>query len=304
MRNLLSTIAFTVVVTLSFSQQEYSFTHYFESNSFYNPAATAFRGSQDIALLFRSQWTGFTGAPFSTGVNYERPIDAYNMGVGGYAFVDVIGATTLTTVAGNYAYQLKLDANHKMSFGVNAGADVYSTDYNRLTYWDDDVMFDNQKPTVVSPRIGTGIQFYSEDYYIGVSMPRVVHFNTDGVLSIEAAKMPQVVSNLYVTGGYKFPISEDFDMQINMLGKYTRKVMPQGDINVMATYKKMIGLGVGYKSLGFLSTYIHYTYENVVKIGYAFDFTLTPMSNYSSGSHELMVKYAIPMKGQSRSSMD
>lgn len=304
MKNLLTTIAFTCSVILAYGQQEYSFTHYFETNSFYNPAATGFKGSQDIGFIFRSQWTGFDGAPFSTGLNYERPLTNYNMGIGGYAFVDIIGATTMTSVAANYAYHLKLDENHKMSFGINAGADVYSTSYGRLTYWDNDEMFDDQTPSTVSPRLGTGIQFYTEDYYVGVSMPRVVHFNTDGPLSIAAAKMPQVVSNLYVTGGYKFPVSEDVEMQINMLGKYTRNVIPQGDINVMATYREMIGLGLGYKSLGFLSTYIHYTYENVLKIGYAFDFTLTPMSNYSSGSHELLLKYSIPMKGASRSSVN
>jgi type IX secretion system PorP/SprF family membrane protein len=225
------------------------------------------------------------------------------MGVGGYAFIDIIGATTLTTVGANYAYQLKLDQSHKMSFGINAGADVYSTSYGRLTYWDDDVMFDDQTPTTTVPRLGAGIQFYTDDYYVGVSMPRIVHFNTDGPLSIAAASMPQIVSNLYVTGGYNFPVSDDVEMQINMLGKYTRNVLPQGDLNVMATYREMVGIGVGYKSLGFLSTYIQYTHKNLVKIGYAFDFTLTPMSNYSSGSHELMFKYAIPMKVAGKSSI-
>lgn len=303
MKNLLTTIAFALGVVLAFGQQEYSFTHYFDVNSFYNPASTGFRGSQDLNFLFRSQWTGFKGAPFSTGLNYERPISKYNMGIGGYAFIDIIGETTMSSIAANYAYQLKLDQNHKMSFGISAGADIFSTAYGRLTYWDDDIMFDNQTPSSVVPRIGTGIQFYSDDYYVGVSMPRVVHFNTDGPLSIQAAEMPQIVSNLYVTGGYKFSVSEDVEMQINMLGKYTRKVMPQGDLNVMATYREMVGIGVGYKSLGFLSTYIHYSHRNIVKIGYAFDFTLTSMATYQSGSHELMLKYAIPMKAVGRSSM-
>ena len=303
MKNLLTTIAFALGVVLAYGQQEYSFTHYFETNSFFNPAATAFKGTQDLGFVFRSQWTGFEGAPFSSGLTYERPIANYNMGVGGYAFVDVIGATTMTTVGGNYAYQLKLDQTHKMAFGVTAGADVYSTDYNRLTYWDSDVMFDDQTPTTVTPRLGAGVQFYTDAYYVGVSMPRIAHFNTTSPLSIAAASMPQIVSNLYVTGGYNFPVSEEVEMQINMLGKYTRNVIPQGDINVMATYKEMIGLGLGYKSLGFASTYLHYTYQNILKIGYAFDFTLTPMANYSSGSHELMLKYTIPMKEAGRSSM-
>ena len=89
MKKILTTLTFIYSVALAYGQQEYSFTHYFDVNSFYNPASTGFRGSQDMNFLFRSQWTGFKGAPFSTGLNYERPISKYNMGIGGYAFIDI-----------------------------------------------------------------------------------------------------------------------------------------------------------------------------------------------------------------------
>jgi hypothetical protein len=35
MKNLLTTIAFALGVVLAYGQQEYSFTHYFETNSFF-----------------------------------------------------------------------------------------------------------------------------------------------------------------------------------------------------------------------------------------------------------------------------
>ena len=296
MKSIILSAAITILTIYSFGQQEYSYTNYFEANSFYNPAATGTDGTQNITALFRKQWAGFDGSPMNGGLVYENQLSDYNMGIGGYAFIDQIGATTMTSLAANYSYSLKLNDKHNLAFGIDAGADIYSTDYNRLVYWDDDEMFDNQSPISVTPRVGFGVHYYTESYYVGISVPRIVTFNNDSPISISSSKMPSIVSNYYLSGGYKFPIGSDFEMQINMLGKYTPRILPQGDLNVMATYKSIIGLGAGYKSLGFASAYLQYSYEGVVTIGYAFDFTVTEMANYSSGSHEIMIKYTIPKK--------
>lgn len=282
----------------SYAQQEYSFTNYFEATSFFNPAATGAEGTQNITALFRKQWAGFDGSPITGGLVYENALKKLNMGLGGYVFTDRVGATSMTSIAVNYSYSLKLDEKQKLAFGINAGADVYSTDYSRLTYWDGDVMFDDQKLTATTPRIGVGVHYYSEKYYVGISVPRIVTFNNDSPISIESANLPSIVSNYYLTGGYKFPLNNDFEMQINLLGKYTPRVTPQGDLNVMATYKKLIGLGIGYKTLGFATTYLQYSYEDIIKIGYAFDFTLSDVANHSNGSHEIMIKYIIPSKNK------
>lgn len=113
-------------------------------------------------------------------------------------------------------------------------------------------------------------------------------------MSISAESLPSMVSNYYFTFGYKSDLNDEFQMQVNTLGKYTAHVMPQGDINVMTTYNNMIGLGVGYKSLGFATTYLQYTYDDVVTIGYAFDFTLSEIAKYSNGWHEILIKYRLP----------
>lgn len=284
------------------AQQEHSFTHYFDMNSFFNPAAAGTDGDQNITGLFRKQWVGFEGTPMSGGVLYDKNISSYNMGVGGFVFTDFIGAMMMNSVTGNYSYTLKLNEQHKLAFGLDAGVDIYTTDYDRLVYWDDDVMFDNQKATNVTPHIGTGVHYYTDQYYVGISVPRLVNFNNDSPLAINAEKLPQIVSNYFLTAGYKFDINDEFKMQVNLLGKYTPHVLPQGDLNVMATYIDMIGLGVGYKSLGFATTYLQYTYDDAVTIGYAFDFTLSKMADYSSGSHEIMIKYRLPSKKGSTSS--
>lgn len=285
----------------SSAQQEYSFTHYFEANSFYNPAATGSREGQQVTGLFRRQWTGYEKTPLTGGIIYDTRLDKLNMGLGGFVFTDRVGATVMTNIVANYSYSLKFSNDLRLAFGVDGGVDVYSTDYDRLVYWDNDPMFDNQKGTSVVPRAGVGTQFYSERFYVGLAIPRLINFNNQNPLSIDAQNLPSIVSNYYLSAGYRFDLGGEFELQTNILGKYTARVPPQGDINVMGIYKKMIGLGIGYKSLGFGTAFVQYTYNEVVKIGYAFDMSLNEIAGYSNGTHEVMLHYSIPKRASKAS---
>ena len=303
MKKIIATLATVLTGVISFAQQEYSFTNYFEINSFYNPAATGTEALQQITGIFRKQWAGLEGSPIGGGLVYENKLPKFNMGLGGYVFSDQIGAMSMTNIAVNYSYSLKLNETYQLAFGLDAGVDIYDTDYDRLVYWDNDVMFDDQKSTIAVPRAGVGAHLYTDKYYVGLSVPRLLSFNNSSALSITSDNLPKVVSNYYLTAGYKFPAGENFELQANILGKFTPRVIPQGDFNLMATYHNMIGLGMGYKSMGFLSAYLQYTYANVVTIGYAYDLSVTRMAKYSSGSHEVMLKYAIPKKNKGQSSV-
>lgn len=285
-----------------FAQQEYSFTHYFELTPYFNPAAAGTEGGQNISGLFRKQWVGLPGSPLTGGVLYDTELEKYDMGLGGFVFADMIGETMWNSIVANYSYSLDLNETQKLSFGLDAGADIFSTNYGRLIYWDDDNMFDGQNQTEVVPHIGTGIQYYNEDLYVGLSVPRLVNFNNNNPLSIHSENLPSIVSNYFLTFGYRFDLNEQFKMQVNTLGKFTPGIMPQGDVNLMATYNNVIGLGVGYKSLGFATAYLEYTYDEVVTVGYAFDFTLSQLANYSSGSHEILIKYKLPNRNKRKGS--
>lgn len=299
MKTFIKTIAFVFAACSAFAQQEYSFTNYFEATSFFNPAATGAEGNQSVTALFRKQWAGFDGSPMSGGVVYDNILKEYNMGIGGYIFSDKIGATSMTNIAANYSYILRLNNELRLAFGVDAGTDIYSTDYENLIYWDkNDRMFSDAQPTVFVPRAGAGAQFYADNYYVGISVPRILTFNNQSPIGINSANLPSIVSNYYLNAGYTFEINGEMDIQTSVLGKYTRNVKPQADINIMGNYKKMIGLGVGYRSLGFASILFQYTYNEMLSVGYSFDMSLTKMSNYSNGSHEFFIKYIIPEKNK------
>lgn len=295
MKNYIIIIVSLFLVQNVKSQQEYSFTHYFEANPFFNPGASGSEDGHTFMGVFRKQWLGVDGSPTTGGLIYDHRLDKYNMGIGGNVFADKIGEMNLTTVNVNYAYRLKLNNNLTLGMGVNAGADFVTTDYDRLVYWDQqDPNIEGGKVNSVLPKAGLGFNLQHDKFYVGISIPRLLNFNSPDFHSINAPNLPMLTSHYYLTAGYEFDLKNDFTLNANTLIKYTRNVIPQGDINLTGYYKKMVGLGFGYKSLGFFSSYVQYCYDNAVTIGYAFDLSLNPMNQYSrGGTHELMVKYTL-----------
>lgn len=297
MRKLIYTLLVVVSGSTALSQQEYTYTFFGENTAFFNPAAT---GTKDFSALtgnFRKQWVGYDGSPTSGGVTYEMPIKKQNMGVGGMIYQDHVGVTNQTNIAGLYSYQLKLNKKSKLAFGVNAGIDLVNTKYDRLIYWDgNDDVYAEDYVNVLVPHIGIGAFYYTDKLYVGLSVPRIVSMNSEQFNSIGYEDAPSLVTHYYLSAGYNVKLNKDFNLKPSILLKYTSDVLPQADISVSTFYKDIVGLGVSYKSFGFASTFIQYNYYDAVVIGYAFDFSLGPIQQYSKGSHEIMIQYRFNIK--------
>lgn len=292
MKKIILTHLLLAGLATGFAQQEYTYTFFGDNTSFFNPAAT---GSSEYASLtgaFRKQWVGFDGSPTSGGVTYELPLKKYNMGVGGMVYQDHVGVTNQTNIAALYSYQVKLNDNNRLAFGVNAGIDLVNTKYDRLTYWDaDDEVFTAGYVNLAVPHIGIGAYYYTKNVYAGISVPRIMSVNADQFNSANFQDAPSLMTHYYLTAGFKTELNEDFSLKTALLMKYVKNVKPQADISLMALYKNMFGLGVSYKSLGFVSTFLQYNYKDAVVFGYAFDFSTNPLQGYSKGSHEILLQY-------------
>lgn len=287
------TILGILICSISYAQQEYSFTQYSEALSYFNPAATGTDNTAKVVSLFRKQWIGFSGSPANFGLLYSTPIKKESMSLGGYVFQDMIGKTALTTAAVNYSYYINLSEHQRLAFGANMGIDFIHTNYDELRYWDtNDEVFNGPNENFTIPKIGFGLHYYTNNFYAGLSVPRMINYNSDEFNSIQNDRVPVIVSNYYGSIGYKFHLNEDFDLNASSLIKYTAHIDPQLDINALTTYKETVGLGIGYKTFGFASVYSQYIYKKFI-FGYGYDFSLTPISKYSTGSHEVFIRYNI-----------
>lgn len=300
MKRFIYTLIIAVVGTTAFSQQEYSYTFFDDNRSFTNPAAVGTEEVGSVTGAFRTQWAGLDGAPTSGGVTFQMPLN--NMGVGAMVYQDHVGVTNQTNIAAMYSYHLKISRKHKLAFGISAGMDLVNTKYDRLIYWDNgDQVFADDYVNVIVPHIGFGAHYFFDNFYAGISIPRLVSVNSDQFNSINFSDAPSMVTHMYLNTGYTFNLKNDVSLIPALLVKYTANTPPRVDLSFTTMYKKMLGFGLAYKSLGFVSVYMKYQFQELFSIGYGFDFSTNALQSYSKGTHEVMLKFMFGGKKSSGS---
>lgn len=294
-----------VAVTFSITaQQDYQFTQYMSNFTYLNPAYVGTKDFASATGLFRRQWVKFNGAPSTAAVMVESPLSSKNMGVGGLISFDEIGVSRQLNFSLDYSYQLKFEKS-KLSLGLNAGFMQYSARLSELTVWDEqDAVFANDYNGKLIPQFGFGTYYYSDKYFVGVSIPRITNVNTDQRFNINLNNAPSFNRHYYLMGGYNFSIADDMILKSSTLIKYTGGAPLQIELSAIGFYKELYGLGVSYRTDDCISPILQYKIKDFGMVGYSYDVTISKMRGYSSGSHEIMLTYQFKQKAADKASFD
>jgi len=78
-----------------------------------NPAYAGNRDALNVALFYRRQWTGITGAPTTMNLAVDAPFLDSKLGLGLIITTDKIGVTKETHILTNYSYKIsKVHPHH------------------------------------------------------------------------------------------------------------------------------------------------------------------------------------------------
>jgi len=288
-------IIFTTVLALSslllFAQQEVMVSQYMFNGLFINPAYAGSHKYFSASLLHRNQWVDFDGAPKTFLFALDGPIANEKMGLGFIVAHDQIGVTTQTDINANYAYHLKL-GNGNLSFGLKGGVSNYSYKTEELKVWDDndEVLVADQKNSFV-PKFGGGIYYYSDRWYAGVSIPTLLAYQNDKDFNVNIDQSSFLRKHFLINGGYVFELNDKLKLKPSTLIKYVKEAPVEVDINLSLFYDETIWFGISYRTSDAIIAIIEYQANKRFRVGYSYDFTLTEIGNYSTGSHEIMIGY-------------
>ena len=95
--------------------------------------------------------------------------------------------------------------------------------------------------------------------------------------------------------GYKFKTGDDIEIEPSLLIKGIKNAPFQFDINTKVIVKEFAWLGCSYRSMESIVALLGLEYKDIA-LGYSYDFTLTSIKKYSTGSHELFLAYLLPYK--------
>lgn len=280
----------SLVILRTSAQQTPIYTQYMFNKLIYNPAVAGVDPYYQIRSDHRFQWIGMQDPPMTNALSIYGPHASMDMGYGGYLYHDRTGPTSKTGLTGTYAYNIGVTDNIHLSMGVSLGIIQYRVDGTQITV--KDIMDQALQGAVYSsyvPDANIGLYMYAENYYAGFSTCQLI--NTKLKLYDQSTGLNKLKCHFYLTGGYMYEINSNFKVEPSILIKGTAPLLIQMDFNARVIYQDRGWLGLSVRTKDALSILLGYIHENMINIGYSYDFTLTDLRKYNSGTHEIMIGY-------------
>ncbi len=293
MKKILLIIVVSLCSFATQAQQDLLLSQYMFNHLVINPGYAGSKDYMMATLLYRKQWVGWTGAPESQALSLHGPLRNKNLGFGVSLLNDHIGVTNRVDLFGNLAYHLKLNQNLKLGFGLQGGFAYYSYKNSDLLYWEGaDKVFEESTQTNFLPNFGTGAFLYSEKYYLGLAVPHLLDYNSKKTLSIQQANIiPHQTRHYFLSGGMVLVNNPDVIVKPSILLKYVPSAPLEADFNVNVLFVRTFWVGASYRTDDAAVAIFELQLTRKLRIGYSYDFTVTDIKDYSSGSHEIMLGY-------------
>ena len=282
--------------TFGVAQQLPQFTQYMYNTISINPAYAGSRETLSVVGLHRSQWVGFKGGPITQTLSANTPLRNEKIGLGVSFINDKLGYQYFSYLYGDFSYTINTGENTKLAFGLKAGFTQYKLgDDLRGSEPDDPSIYGVENRW--NPNIGVGLFWHSQKWYVGLSAPRVLNtdYNKQGNSSGVQYEALERIS-YYITGGYVFNLSDNTKFKPAALIKATNGAPLSYDITANFLFHEKLWLGASYRINNYTSALgglADFQISKELRIGYAYEYPLSEINDYSGGTHEILLMYEI-----------
>ncbi|MCY1509934.1 Bacteroidetes-specific putative membrane protein [compost metagenome] len=257
-----------------------------------NPAYAGSRGVLSIFGLHRTQWVGLDGAPTTNSFALHSPIGISKVGLGLSFINERIGPSDENSISADFSYTIRASETFKLAFGLKATANLLNIDYTKLDIYDpNDPRFQRNIEDSFTPNIGAGAYLYSENTYVGLSIPNFLetkHYQDDGNYSVAKERM-----HFYLMGGHVFELSSTLKFKPSVLAKIVEGAPLQADISANFLFSEKLTLGSAYRWDAAVSVMAGFQISEGLFVGYAYDAETTKLATYNSGSHEIFLRFEL-----------
>ncbi len=278
------------------AQQDPQFTHYTYNTMSVNAAYAGQRDVLSATALYRTQWVGLDGAPETLTFGIHTPLTNERIGLGLNVVSDRLGPAEETSIDGNVSYTITLDEirNVELSFGAKAGLHILDTDWSKGRFRQVDPLF-QENINLISPTVGAALYLHSDKAYVGFSVPNFLtteHFD-DFQESIATERL-----HYFLIGGYVFDVGRTTQLKPSFLVKGVSGAPLIADVSLNALFNEKFTLGLAYRWDDAVSGLLGFQINPSLFIGYGYDATTTGLSNYNSGSHEILLRFELQQIGK------
>lgn len=288
-----SLITFLLFIGITtYAQQMPQFTQYMYNTISINPAYAGNRDAISIVGLHRSQWSGMEGAPKTQTLSIHSPLRNEKVGVGLSVINDKIGYENFTYVYGDFSYTINMTQTTTLSFGLKGGMSYYNLDDEFLQEVPDDPYFNNDTFNRWNPNFGAGLFLSAQNWYLGLSAPRILDNENNERSEFKA--LEQI--HYYFTGGYVFDLNDKLKLRPTALAKITKGAPPSYDVSGTLIFDEKVYLGASYRIDDAIGAFVDFQIFRPLRVGYAYEYSISDLQPYTSGSHEILLIYEFRLK--------
>jgi type IX secretion system PorP/SprF family membrane protein len=149
----------------------------------------------------------------------------------------------------------------------------------------------SQNVNTTKLNFGTGIFFNTDKFYASLSSPNLVRNNLNKANNTGASNDLKQNMHIYFTSGYVFEISRDLLIKPSFLVRGVVGSPLSYDINTNLWIADMLSLGVSYRNQSAVVGIIDFKVLPDLRVGYAYDHSISPLNIISKGSHEVILRY-------------
>jgi type IX secretion system PorP/SprF family membrane protein len=279
--------------TMVLAQQTPITSQYLTNGLVINPAYAGTRGALSANLSYRKQWARITGAPQFQNLSMHSPINKKEkVALGLVAEYLTYGVTKDVGIYGFYAYNVRLGSG-KLSMGIKGGIDMSNTNFSTLNFPSgnpaDPLLTDPIKYAL--PNFGLGFYYYTDKYFAGLSIPSILSYKSNEMDEFKVTPDYKMFKT-YFSAGVLLRLTDAFKVKPSMLLRYSMSEPLEVDLNANLIIADLVWIGGSYRiaekaAVALLDLQV----TPQLKVGYSYDYQLGHLNNYTSGTHEVSLRY-------------
>lgn len=314
---------------LAHAQQRMRYSQYLLNTYLTNPAVTGVEPYWDLRAGVSQQWMGIPGAPRSIyitghkglftrskmeqelffnslpahGRGKAEPTSSvirtdglspngagpnFHMGVGAQIFSEQAGPITYNGITGSFAAHLKLVGNLRMGVGASMEMLNYRLNPASIEMLNaNDITLTQNRVSLLLPTLNAGIVFYSPRFFVTGATRQLLRTR------IQVNPANPTISGLethyFLQAGLKLKLTEQVDLRPSMALRIISPAPPSLDLSLQGAYKDQFFLGFSYRHLDALVFMAGIRINQNFRFDYAYDYTTSSLSVFSTGSHSLVL---------------
>ena len=299
---LLKLFFFLLVTLPTAAQQDPIFTQYMFNGQIHNPAYAGMWEKIGFTALVREQWAGINRAPLTEAISFHTPLNNESVGLGLNIVNDTYGREKRLSILADYSYEIYLTPQRRLRFGIKFGFTNYKNPLTEYELYPDnefDRAFAQDIDLSFLPNFGIGAFLYQDNYYVGLSIPKLVE--NDFKSNYQNYSTKAEVRTLYLNGGYifQFYTGNKIVLKPTAMVRATWGDFVQWDLAINVLLKEKLWLGVMNRSGNAVCVTAQWMFNNNMRLGFAMDMTYNDIFPYQNGTYEFTIGYDVDFFGRS-----